>query len=70
MKLYLANVTLHVSPYMEKSYQEKVQTLVWGTDYEDAENKIREHYTNDDQYGLDKSVWEVELIAALGDFPG
>lgn len=70
MKLFLANVIIWVSPYMEDSYQEKEQTLVWGTDYEDAEKKVRDHYTNNDQYGLDKSVWDVELKAALGDFSG
>jgi hypothetical protein len=70
VKLFLANVVLHVSPYMESSYEEKVQTLVWGEDYEDAERKVTEHYEVHGTYSLDKSVMSVELISAIGDMAG
>ncbi len=65
MRLFLANYTLWISPYMEDSHEEKHQTLVWADDAEQAEQKINDHFNRNDVYSMIKTVIDVELIPAI-----
>ena len=65
MLLFLANYTLWIAPYMEDSYEEEHQTLVWADDAEQAEQKVRDHFDLEDPYSVNKMVTSVELIPAI-----
>lgn len=65
-KLYLAEITINVTPYMEASYEEKVTRLVWAIDDEEAEALVKSEYENGDPYGINRRVSWVELTEALG----
>lgn len=65
MLLFLANYTLWIAPYMEDTYEEEHQTLVWADDAEQAEQKVRDRFDLEDPYSISKTVMHVELIPAI-----
>lgn len=65
MLLFLANYTLWIAPYMQDSYEEQHQTLVWADDAEQAEQKVRDRFDLEDPYSISKTVMSVGLIPAI-----